>query len=151
MDKSSFLINEGRQIILKYLPLNSCISSTRIAIEFLKPEINLYAQPVWTVANKNGLNIIGRNPELQSDDWQGHLVAMGDKYLIDMSIDQVGLAPFYINNIGKLPIAIDVGGSGVVYFCDEHNENFLETNAWENLYQEPLDDIINSWKEWNKI
>jgi hypothetical protein len=142
MEVLAFLLNEGRDIILKDLPLNSCVSSTRICIEVLKlAGVLSKPQAVYAVAANSGLTVVGRNPGGVPGGWNGHLVCVTDDSLIDLTLDQIGLAPIAVRFDGEFPIAVSSGGVPLLYFRDECPSILEGHPAWEESWVESFEKI----------
>jgi hypothetical protein len=143
-DKIEYLLNDGRQIMLKYLPPSSCVSSTRLSIEFLKEYgFSCRPQPVHLLSIRSGdVRFVGRLPgaTVPEGNWNGHLVTIIDgTYLLDMSLDQIGLPPS-VFSISEFPVICELSGHMLFYFTDS-DESFRHTSGWKTLWKEPLKEL----------
>ena len=96
----------ARPVILSYFPSNSCIASTRIAIEVLaRFGVEADALAVGMIVEVKALSLayvsgfavrhLATILRLDSAPWDGHLVAIAtvgeSRYLVDASFDQVSM------------------------------------------------------------
>lgn len=141
----NFLLNEGRDIILDFLPQNSCVTSTRICVELLKLyDIEAHPEAVYAVCANPGLTIVGRNPAGVPAEWNGHLVCVVDseQELIDLSLDQIGLAPISTRFNGEFPFSTSSLGVPLVYFEDPHPQGLGGVFNWEETWKLMWDEIL---------
>jgi hypothetical protein len=142
------LVTKGRASLLKFLPLNSCVSSTRFAREILGNQS--YAQPVYCmIISKDNIALVGRNL-LDTTGWNGHLVVIyktaEQDYLVDMSLDQVdGMPAMYFSlnpsfHLG-IPQIFQWEDTNIIYWQDtKAGAGFTMTDAWSKKWQEAYED-----------
>jgi len=142
------LITKGREELLKTLPANSCLSSSKFAIEILKlAKQDAFEVPCHLVTYNNGLVIVGRNPKIESSEnrWGGHMIVTIGSWFLDMSLDQIGLQPAYwwddLSNDDDWPKQFLQNNKSLIYFKDVQPGWYRAEPAWKELWK-PAYDVI---------
>lgn len=146
MQRLDFLLTRGREIIKEHLPVNSCVSSTRIAVEFLGAR----ALPVYVMVTTSQTSALvgrGRKP---IEGWNGHLIADTGDLLVDLTLDQAGLYPIALphNDLSTgIPEAYMVDDALVLYWLDMCPTPYENTEAWNESWKIPFERIVDEYYE----